>query len=73
MTTLNLSKNSIGDAGAQYLADGLKHNETLTTLHLRKNQVGDLGAQYLADALKTNTVSSTLRSSIQRLKIPCLS
>ncbi|CAF1691629.1 unnamed protein product, partial [Adineta ricciae] len=55
LTTLDLSGNQIGDAGAQYMSDALRHNTTLTTLDLSGNQIGDAGAQYVSDALRHNT------------------
>ncbi|CAF1654887.1 unnamed protein product, partial [Adineta ricciae] len=55
LTTLDLSWNQIGDAGAQYVSDALRHNTTLTTLNLWHNQIGEKGAQYVSDALRHNT------------------
>ncbi|CAF1104530.1 unnamed protein product [Rotaria sordida] len=52
--------NKFRDAGAGYLADALKKNQTLTTLYLPGNKIGDTGAKYLADALKNNQILTTL-------------
>ncbi|KAF8929331.1 hypothetical protein BGZ52_002349, partial [Haplosporangium bisporale] len=54
LTTLDLESNSIGDDGAQTLAEALKTNNTLTTLYLEDNSIGDNGAQALAEVLQTN-------------------
>ncbi|CAF0988062.1 unnamed protein product [Adineta ricciae] len=63
LTTLNLSWNKIGDAGAQYVSDALRHNTTLTVLDLYDNEIGDAGAQYVSDALRHNTTLTTLHLS----------
>ncbi|KAF9391584.1 ATP-binding cassette, sub-B (MDR TAP), member 4 [Podila verticillata] len=60
LTTLDLKSNSIGDDGAQALAEALKTNNTLTALYLGDNSIGDDGAQVLAEALKTNLTLTTL-------------
>ncbi|KAF9308059.1 hypothetical protein BGZ91_007991 [Linnemannia elongata] len=60
LTTLNLDENSIGDNGAQALAEALKTNSTLTTLELQNNSIGYNGVQALAEALKTNSTLTTL-------------
>eukprot|EP00302_Diacronema_sp_CCMP2436_P034667 CAMPEP_0180009128 /NCGR_PEP_ID=MMETSP0984-20121128/14853_1 /TAXON_ID=483367 /ORGANISM="non described non described, Strain CCMP 2436" /LENGTH=44 /DNA_ID= /DNA_START= /DNA_END= /DNA_ORIENTATION= len=41
---LNLWRNPIGDAGAEWLGWGLWFNGSLTTLQLGRNQIGDSGA-----------------------------
>ena len=55
LTTIDLSWNHIGEAGAQALAEALKINTSVTTIALYQNNIGDAGAQALAEALKTNT------------------
>ncbi|CAF4007292.1 unnamed protein product [Adineta steineri] len=54
LTTVDLSRNEIGDIGAQYLAATLQNHQTLATLDLSHNRIGNKGALYLYDALKEN-------------------
>ena len=72
MQNLDLTKNAIGNLGAQYLADGLRENKViiisflilsfqiefqgLVKLILRNNLIGDTGIEYLATALQMNKV-----------------
>ncbi|XP_034567131.1 leucine-rich repeat-containing protein 71 isoform X2 [Notolabrus celidotus] len=49
--TLDLSFNSIGDAGAKHIAQGLRFNRTLTILSLSNNHIGDAGVAHLAATL----------------------
>jgi len=51
---------SIGDNGAQALAEALKMNSTLTTLCLQNNSIGDIGAQALYQELQVNSTLTTL-------------
>ena len=60
LTSLNLSANNMGPAGAESLATALKTNTTLTNLNLRWNNIGPAGAESLATALKTNTALTNL-------------
>jgi Ran GTPase-activating protein (RanGAP) involved in mRNA processing and transport len=60
LTALNLSQKYMGAAGAQLLAEALRHNTTLTTLDLERNQMDDEDAQSLAEALRHNTTLTTL-------------
>ena len=55
-----MASNSIGDAGAQALAEALKTNGTLMELNLHNISIGDAGARALAEALKTNNALTTL-------------
>ncbi|KAM9383704.1 leucine-rich repeat-containing protein 71 [Pholidichthys leucotaenia] len=48
---LNLAFNSIGDAGAMYIAQGLRLNRALLFLSLSNNQIGDSGAAHLATVI----------------------
>ncbi|XP_056153987.1 leucine-rich repeat-containing protein 71 [Lampris incognitus] len=48
---LNLAFNSIGDAGAEHIAQGLRLNRSLHFLSLSNNQIGDAGAAHLAKIL----------------------
>ena len=54
LTTLSLSVNSIGDAGAEALARALHVNAVLKTLWLSENAIGEKGAEALAGALRVN-------------------
>ncbi|KJE94543.1 hypothetical protein CAOG_05175 [Capsaspora owczarzaki ATCC 30864] len=54
------SWNTVGDAGAQAIAEALKVNTTLTQLDLPYNQIGDVGAHAIAQALKVNTTVTKL-------------
>jgi Ran GTPase-activating protein (RanGAP) involved in mRNA processing and transport len=52
---LDISNNYIGDSGAVYLADAIKHTR-LTTLNVRNNFIGDSGGMAIAKALKNSTL-----------------
>ncbi|XP_035476267.2 leucine-rich repeat-containing protein 71 [Scophthalmus maximus] len=51
LLSLNLAFNSIGDAGAAHIAQGLRLNRALLFLSLANNQIGDSGAAHLAAIL----------------------
>ncbi|KAF1381756.1 hypothetical protein PFLUV_G00157300 [Perca fluviatilis] len=51
LLSLNLAFNSIGDAGATHIAQGLRLNRALLFLSLSNNQIGDSGAAHLAAIL----------------------
>ncbi|XP_078123728.1 leucine-rich repeat-containing protein 71 isoform X4 [Sander vitreus] len=51
LLSLNLAFNSIGDAGATHIAQGLRLNRALLFLSLSNNQIGDSGASHLAAIL----------------------
>jgi len=51
LTSLALSKNLLGDAGAVALAHALRDHRTLQGLNLSVNAIGDRGALALADTL----------------------
>ncbi|KAK2830517.1 hypothetical protein Q5P01_018448 [Channa striata] len=51
LLSLNLAFNSIGDAGAAHIAQGLRLNRALLFLSLSNNQIGDSGASHLAAIL----------------------
>uniref|UniRef100_A0A3Q3WRW4 Uncharacterized protein n=1 Tax=Mola mola TaxID=94237 RepID=A0A3Q3WRW4_MOLML len=51
LLSLNLAFNSIGDAGAAHIAQGLRLNRALLILSLSNNQIGDSGAARLAAIL----------------------
>ncbi|XP_059206186.1 leucine-rich repeat-containing protein 71 isoform X2 [Centropristis striata] len=51
LMSLNLSFNSICDAGATHIAQGLRLNRSLLILSLSNNQIGDSGAAHLAAIL----------------------
>lgn len=58
--TLDFTKNEIGDAAAEALADALAENTTLKRLFLHFTHVGDYGAICLAGALPQNDTLSEL-------------
>ncbi|XP_049459149.1 leucine-rich repeat-containing protein 71 [Epinephelus fuscoguttatus] len=51
LLALNLAFNSIGNAGAAHIAQGLRFNRSLRFLSLCNNQIGDAGAAHLAAIL----------------------
>ncbi|XP_029022407.1 leucine-rich repeat-containing protein 71 isoform X2 [Betta splendens] len=51
LLSLNLAFNSIGDAGAAHIAQGLRLNRALLFLSLSNNHIGDSGAAHLAAIL----------------------
>ncbi|XP_060760909.1 leucine-rich repeat-containing protein 71 [Neoarius graeffei] len=51
LLSLNMAFNTVGDAGAIYLAQGLRFNCTLLYLSLANNHIGDVGAAHLAQVL----------------------
>ena len=53
-TTLDLSNNNIGVAGAYAFANALKVSTSLVALGLGGNKIGDAGAHNIANALQTN-------------------
>jgi Ran GTPase-activating protein (RanGAP) involved in mRNA processing and transport len=53
---LNLSGNSITNAGAIVLGDAVENHKTLKELYLCWNGIADEGAQALANALETNAL-----------------
>ena len=63
LTELTVYKESIGDAGANALAEALKVNKTLMALGVSCNSIGQAGAIALADALKVNNTLTTLNAS----------
>uniref|UniRef100_A0A3Q1EJY0 Leucine rich repeat containing 71 n=1 Tax=Acanthochromis polyacanthus TaxID=80966 RepID=A0A3Q1EJY0_9TELE len=52
LLSLNLAFNSIGDAGAAHIAQGLRLNRALLFLSLSNNRIGDSGAAHLAAVLR---------------------
>jgi hypothetical protein len=67
LITLDLSRDIIGDVGAQALAEALKAKPSLTALYLESNRIGDTGAQALADALKAKPPLAALDLSDNRI------
>ncbi|CAF2144814.1 unnamed protein product, partial [Rotaria magnacalcarata] len=57
LTKINLTRNQVGNAGVQYLADALQHYPTLVRLNLEENEIDGQGAQYLANVLEPILVS----------------
>jgi len=60
LTSLYLSRNHIGAAGAQPLADALQVNSTLRSLSLSDNDLCDEGVEALSIGLKESTSLATL-------------
>ncbi|CAF0847513.1 unnamed protein product [Adineta steineri] len=60
LETLFLSCNSLGDAGTQELAVGLKHDQCLKSLSLSSNCLGFDGIKVLVDNLISNTTLQQL-------------
>jgi Ran GTPase-activating protein (RanGAP) involved in mRNA processing and transport len=60
MTSLNLSDNAIGPAGATALADAMRLNSTIMALDIGRNEIGAIGARSIASALRTNTTLTDL-------------
>lgn len=61
VTGLDLSKNELGDEGAQAIAKLLRVNTNITTIDLRFNKITTLGASHLVTALQeSNYVVSSL-------------
>uniref|UniRef100_A0A7S1IA12 Uncharacterized protein n=1 Tax=Eutreptiella gymnastica TaxID=73025 RepID=A0A7S1IA12_9EUGL len=54
ITSLDLTDNEIGPAGAAALAQSLANNNSLTALRLFGNQIGIEGTAYLCSALENN-------------------
>ena len=54
LTTLDLSKNSIGDRGARMVAEGLANNQVLIACLLTDNTIGVDGGIGLAEAMVVN-------------------
>ena len=71
LTSLNLERNNIDDAGARELADALKVNSSLTSLNLGCNEIGDAGARELAGALKVNSSLKDLKWLAKQWPVPC--
>jgi len=61
---LYLNDNPITDAGAAYLADALKNNQTVTELYLQYTNVNDKGVAHFMEMLKTNT-------TLKKLELGC--
>ena len=67
LTTLDLTENAIGAAGAESLFEALKVNTCLTTLDLGLNEIDAAGAESLSEALKVNTCLTTLDLSCNEI------
>jgi Ran GTPase-activating protein (RanGAP) involved in mRNA processing and transport len=60
LTSLTLTRNSMGDEGAKIIANALRENRTLISLHLDRNRIGDEGIKEIADALKHNPILTSI-------------
>ena len=63
LSSLDLSRNSIGNKGANLLAQALRVNTSLSSLDLSRNSIGIEGANSLAQALRVNTSFSSFALS----------
>merc|ERR1719247_4087920 len=61
---LYLNDNPITDAGAAYLADALKNNQTVEELYLQYTNIGDKGLAHFLEMLKTN-------KTLKKLELGC--
>ena len=61
---LYLNDNPITDAGAAYLADALKNNQTVEELYLQYTNVNDKGLVHLLEMLKAN-------KTLKKLELGC--
>eukprot|EP00071_Canis_lupus_P057915 XP_854895.1 leucine-rich repeat-containing protein 71 isoform X2 [Canis lupus familiaris] len=59
LVSLNLGFHHIGDAGASYIADGLRLNRALLWLSLAHNRIQDQGALKLAEVLRPFELTHT--------------
>ena len=60
ITNLNLSRNDIGDSGAESISRALVVNSSLTNLDLSRNSISDSGAESISQALPGNTSLTNL-------------
>ncbi|CAF1638317.1 unnamed protein product [Adineta ricciae] len=67
LTTLDLTRNKIGDLGAGDLAKTLLSNKTLITLDLQWNEIGAQGARDLANALFSNKTLTTINLEYNKI------
>ena len=49
-----MSDNRTSDAGATYIAEAIRIDQTLTNLNLRHNGISNTGATSIAEAIKVN-------------------
>ncbi|UOB16523.1 sister chromatid cohesion protein PDS5 [Abyssalbus ytuae] len=67
LEVLNLSRNQLGDGGAEAISAGLGANQQLHTLDLSNNGIRNKGIGELAEALKSNTTLCKLDLSYNQL------
>ena len=60
ITNLNLSRNDIGDSGAESISRALVVNSSLTNLDLSRNSISDSGVESISQALAANTSLTNL-------------
>ena len=70
LTTVDLGFSTIGDEGAQALAQALEVNSSLKKLELDGTQVGNQGAQALAEAVRGHPSLTTLSRRALALTLP---
>ena len=67
LTSFNLSRNGISNAGATSIAEAIKVNKTLTNLCLSDNRISDAGATSVAEAIRVNKKLTDLDLSDNRI------
>ncbi|CAE8691309.1 unnamed protein product, partial [Polarella glacialis] len=70
LTTLDLSRNRLGCAGARAIADALGSCQKLLELRLCKNGLGQEGGEALAEGLLSNTVLQDLDLADNEVNLP---
>ncbi len=61
ITSIYLTYNSIGDAGAKEIAEALKENQSITSIALTDNKIGADGVMAITYALQTNYAITKLK------------
>lgn len=59
VTSLDLSKNELGDEGAAAVAQLIRSNSTLTTIDMRLNKITTMGASNMLSALQESNYTIT--------------
>jgi hypothetical protein len=60
LESLDISKNGLGPAGGEVLADGLLSNSVLLCLHVFSNSMGAEGGKLILDSIKTHSNSEQI-------------
>ena len=72
LTYLNLSKNSIGDAGMVALTEMLKTNKTLLKIDLRHNGITDKSVKKISEMLAFNNTLTHMMLEKTKLQLVVL-